>query len=171
MELNIPIDNTSEELKEAVNIYNNCLNSNGNDLQALKSPSLKYNIYLWRLFEAFIKRINQMRADIKEIKIKLFDYEGNEIDILEEKKKLNEISNNLDSFEKEGNDAYQFYRPYLARVAKKYDVLNNEPAKNVYINSSEDIIKTQIQFYIKCEKNFLLFKDIINKLKNFFNII
>ena len=27
-----------------------------------------------------------MKADIKEIKIKLFDYEGNEIDILEEKK-------------------------------------------------------------------------------------
>ena len=59
----------------------------------------------------------------------------------------------------------------MARVAKKYDLLNNEPAKNVYINSSEDIIKTQIQFYMKCEKNFLLFKDIINKLKNFFNII
>ena len=50
----------------------------------------------------------------------------------------------------------------MARVAKKYDVLNNEPAKNVYINSSEDIIK---------EKYFLLFKDVINKLKNFFNII
>ena len=42
MELNIPIDNTSEELKESVNIYNNSLNSNGKDLQALKSPSLKY---------------------------------------------------------------------------------------------------------------------------------
>ena len=59
----------------------------------------------------------------------------------------------------------------MARVAKKYDVLNNEPAKNVYINSSEDIIKSQIQFYMKCEKNFLLFKDVINKFKNFFNII
>ena len=81
MELNMLIDYTSEELKEAVNIYNNRLNSNGKDLQALKSPSLKYIIYLWRLFEAFIKKINQMRADIKEIKIKLFDYEGNEIDI------------------------------------------------------------------------------------------
>ena len=54
---------------------------------------------------------------------------------------------------------------------KKYVVLNNEPAKNVYINSSEDIIKSQIQFYMKCEKQFLLFKDVINKLKNFFNII
>ena len=86
MELNIPIDNTSEELKEAANIYNKCLNSIGKDLQTIKSPSLKYNIYLWRLFEAFTKRINQMRADIKEIKIKLIDYEGSEIDILEEKK-------------------------------------------------------------------------------------
>ena len=50
MELNIPIDNASEELKEAVNIYNKCLNSNGKDLQTVKSPSLKYNIYLWLLF-------------------------------------------------------------------------------------------------------------------------
>ena len=86
MELNIPIDNTSEELKEAANIYNKCLNSIGKDLQTIKSPSLKYNIYLQPLFEAFTKRINQMRANIKEIKIKLFDYEGSEIDILEEKK-------------------------------------------------------------------------------------
>ena len=46
MELNIPIDNTSEELKEAANIYNKCLNSIGKDLQTIKSPSLKYNIYL-----------------------------------------------------------------------------------------------------------------------------
>ena len=30
-----------------------------------------------------------MRADIKEIKIQLFDYEGSEIDILEEKNKNN----------------------------------------------------------------------------------
>ena len=59
----------------------------------------------------------------------------------------------------------------MIKVAKKYVVLSNEPAKNVYINSSEDIIKSQIQFYMKCEKNFLLFKDVINKLKNFFNII
>ena len=50
MELNIPIDNTSEELKEAANIYNKCLNSIGKDLQTIKSPSLKYNIYLWLLF-------------------------------------------------------------------------------------------------------------------------
>ena len=62
----------------------------------------------------------------------------------------------------------------MIKVAKKYVVLSNEHAKNVYIlynNSSEDIIKSQIQFYMKCEKNFLLFKDVINKLKNFFNII
>ena len=171
MQINIPIDNTSEELKEAVNIYKKYLYVNEEDLRTAKYPSLKYNICFYRLFQAFTKRINQMRADIKEIKIKLFDYEGNEIDILDEKKKLNEITNNLDSFKKEANDAYQFYKPYLIKVAKKYVVLNNEPAKNVYINSSEDIIKSQIQFYMKCEKQFLLFKDVINKLKNFFNII
>ena len=44
------------------------------------------NIYFFNLYKAFIKRINQMRDDIKDIKIKLFDYEGNGIDILEEKK-------------------------------------------------------------------------------------
>ena len=99
MELNIPIDNTSEELKEAVNTYKKCLYANEKDLETVKFPCLKYNIYFWHLFKAFTKRINQMRADIKEIKIKLFDYEGNEIDILEEKKQLNEITNNLDSFE------------------------------------------------------------------------
>ena len=171
MELNIPIDITSEKLKEAVNTYKKCLYANEKDLETVKFPSLKYSIYFWHLFKAFTKRINQMEADIKEIKIKLFDYEGNEIDILDEKKKLNEITNNLDSFKKEANDTYQFYKPYLIKVAKKYVVLNNEPAKNVYINSSEDIIKSQIQFYMKCEKQFLLFKDVINKLKNFFNII
>ena len=59
------------------------------DLQTVKSFSLKYNIYLGLLFISFTKRINQMRADIKEIKIQLFDYEGSEIDILEEKNKNN----------------------------------------------------------------------------------
>ena len=77
----------------------------------------------------------------------------------------------MNSFEKETNYVCLFYKIYLAKVAKKYDVLKNKPAKNVYVNSSEDIIKSQIQFYMKCEKKFLLFKDVINKLKNFFNII
>jgi len=86
MEINIPIDNTSEELKEAANTYKKCFCDNEEYLESVKSPSLIYNIYFWRLFTAFTKRINQMRADIKEIKIKLFDYEGIEIDILEQKK-------------------------------------------------------------------------------------
>ena len=171
MELNIPIENTSEELKESVGIYKKCLYATEEDLETVIYPSLKYNIYFFNLYKAFIKRINQMREDIKDIKIKLFDYEGNGIDILEEKKKLNEITNNLNSFEKETNYVYLFYKIYLTKVAKKYDVLKNKPAKNVYVNSSEDIIKSQIQFYMKSEKKFLLFKDVINKLKNFLNII
>jgi len=86
MEINIPIDNTSEELKESANTYKKWFGDNEIYLESVKSPSLKYYIYFCRLFTAFTKRINQMRADIKEIKIKLFDYEGIEIDILEEKK-------------------------------------------------------------------------------------
>ena len=129
MELNIPIDNTSEELKEAVNTYKKCLYANEKDLEIVKFPSLKYNIYFWHLFKAFTKRINQMRADIKEIKIKLFDYEGNEIDILEEKKQLNEITNNLDSFEKEANDGCDFYKVYLVKEIPKFEILKNEMAK------------------------------------------
>ena len=86
MVLNIPIDNTSEELKEAVNIYKKCLYAKEKDLNTVKFPSLKYNICFWYLLSTFIKRINQIRADIKEIKIKLFDYEGIEIDKLKEKK-------------------------------------------------------------------------------------
>jgi len=87
MELNIPIENTSEELKESVGIYKKCLYATEEDLENVIYPSLKYNIYFFNLYKAFIKRINQMREDIKDIKIKLFDYEGNGIDILEQKKK------------------------------------------------------------------------------------
>jgi len=58
----------------------------------------------------------------------------------------------------------------LINIARESDNLGNETAKNVYIKTCEGIIKTQIEFNMKCEKQFLIIIDDINKIKNIFNI-
>ena len=46
MEINIPINNITEELKEAVNIYNKCKNSIGKIYKL-------YNLSLWNITYIF----------------------------------------------------------------------------------------------------------------------
>jgi len=84
--------------------------------------------------------------------------------------KLEEIRNKLIFMQKEAKEGYEFYVDYLTKLAKKNDVLNNQTMKSIYIKASEEIIKTQINYYMKYEKNFLIFNDNINQLKNIFNI-
>ena len=55
MELNIPIENTFEELKEAVGIYNKCLYATEEDLETVIYPFLKYNIYFFNLYKVLLK--------------------------------------------------------------------------------------------------------------------
>ena len=69
----------------------------------------------------------------------------------------------------EANEAYDFYSVYLGKVAKEYDDLNNNLTKNVYVKSSEEIIFAQIKYYLKCEKYFLIYNDVITRLTSFFN--
>ena len=167
-EKNLKIINTYEELKEPAEIYNKCLFASEEKMKLIKIPSLKYFIYLLQLFQAFTNRINQIKSNIKEIKEKLKDFEGNnKIDALE---KLDKIMKQLVSFEKEAKERYEYYRIYLINIARESDNLGNETAKNVYIKTCEGIIKTQIEFNMKCEKQFLIIKDDINKIKNIFNI-
>ena len=42
--------------------------------------------------------------------------------------------------------------------------------KSIYINASQEIIKTQINHYMKYEKKFIIFSDDINQLNNVLNI-
>ena len=58
MEENLKIIHTYEELKEAEEIYNNCLIAREETIKKIKVPSLKYFIYLLQLFQAFTNRIN-----------------------------------------------------------------------------------------------------------------
>ena len=121
-----------------------------------------------QLFQAFTNRISQIKSNIKEIEEKLKDFKGNgKIDWLE---KLDKIMNQLVSFEKEAKERYEYYRIYLINIARESDNLGNETSKNVYIKTSEGIIKTQIEFNMKCEKQILIIKDDINVIKNLFNI-
>ena len=78
--------------------------------------------------------------------------------------------NKLISFEKEAKDGYEYYKTYLIGGARMSDDLGDETAKNLYVKSSDNIIKSQIEFYMKYEKNFVIFKDDINIIKNIFNL-
>ena len=78
--------------------------------------------------------------------------------------------NKLFQYEKEIDQTYNYFEDYLVTTAKKSDVLKNETAKNVYIKTSEDILNSFFKYIIQCEKQFLIFKDNIIKLKNIFNL-
>ena len=98
------------------------------------------------------------------------NYEGNEIDKTQENTKLSNILEKVAIFEKECSEDYDFYEEYLITLAKRKDVLNNKIATQIYIKSSEEIIKFRIKKFLKQEKHFIIFNEIIYKLKNFFDI-
>ena len=158
----------SEEIKNAEILYYRSLNI-GVDLVD-DIPSLKYGIYFSNINSVYQIKIKHIKEDIDLLLKKLDEYKGSEINISEQKNKLDDINKQLDVFLKESKEDFEFYRKYLVSLAKKSDVLNNKNVTDVYIKSSEELIKNKIQFFLKKEKNFILFKDSINYLKKFFNI-
>ena len=72
--------------------------------------------------------------------------------------------------EKNAEEENSYYNEYLTRTAKRFYTSENESTKQVYINTSEEIIKGRIKYFITIEKSLLLFNDNINKLKQFFSI-
>ena len=121
-----------EELKEAKELYIK---------RFMKYPSLKYTLYNWNLFLIFDDKIDKIKNDIKELKEKLNDYKGNKVNANKEIEKLDENTNKLLSIQKEAKEGYEYYKHYLIKLAKKSDELNNETAKSIYINTSEEIKK------------------------------
>ena len=158
----------SEEIKNAEILYYRSLNINIDLVDDI--PSLKYGIYFSNINSVYQIKIKYIKEDIDLLLKKLDEYKGSEINISEQKNKLDDINKQLDVFLKESKEDFEFYRKYLVSLAKKSDVLNNKNVTDVYIKSSEELIKNKIQFFLKKEKNFILFKDSINYLKKFFNI-
>ena len=154
-----------DELKDAANIYKNCINLNG--IKLLKSPSLKYGLYYLHLFEAFTKRRERLKTEIEKLKEKLKNYKGDKIDINKEMIRLNDISSKLETFGKEVKELFDFDLTYLGKVAKKYDTIKDDTVKSIYVNSSEEVIISRIKYYISCEKHFLVINDIIKQLLSF----
>jgi hypothetical protein len=159
-----------EELREAEELYKNCLIVTEEELKYLAHPSLKYAVYSFNINEAFQARIEKMITSIEDIKKKLNKNINNELDITKEKEKLDEFINKLNIFKKESEELFCSYDVYLVKVAKSANTIKNDIAKNIYIKTSEEIINMQIKYNIKCEKSLILFKDYINNLKNIFNI-
>ncbi len=156
---------TPDELKDAANIYYKCINLNG--IEELKSPSLKYSLYNWNLFEAFNFRRERLKTEIEKLKERLKNYKGDKLDINKEMIRLDDISSKLETFGKESNETFDFYCKYLGKLAKKYDTIIDDTVKSVYINSSEEVIFSRIKYYIKCEKYFLIYNEIIKQLLSF----
>ena len=159
-----------EELREAEELYKNCLIVTEEELKYLAHPSLKYAVYSFNIYQAFQARIEKMITSIKDIKKKLNKNINNELDITKEKEKLDEFINKLNIFKKESEELFCSYDVYLVKVAKSANTIKNDIAKNIYIKTSEEIINMQIKYNIRCEKSLILFKDYINNLKNIFNI-
>ena len=164
IELNKVLD-TPDELKDVANIYYKCINLNG--IESLKSPSLKYSLYNLHLFEAFKIRNERLKTEIEKLKERLKNYKGNKLDINKEMIRLDEISSKLETFGKEAKESFDFYCKYLGKTAKKYDTIIDEKVKNIYINSSEEVIFSRIKYYINCEKYFLIYNEIIKQLLSF----
>ena len=154
-----------DELKDAANIYKNCINLNG--IKLLKSPSLKYGLYYLHLFEAFTERRKRLKTEIEKLKEKLKNYKGDKIDINKEMIRLDDISSKLETFGKEAKELFDFDLTYLGKVAKKYDTIKDDTVKSIYVNSSEEVVISRIKYYISCEKHFLVINDIIKQLLSF----
>ena len=131
------------ELKVVEEKYKECLFATESEIIDVKHPSLIYGIYSLNLLYTFRDRIQEIEN-------------------------LNENKNKLDSFKKEAKNSYDFYRKYLTNLAKKADTLNDDTAKKVYIQSSEEVIKIEINIYLNYEKSLILIKERINDLKTYF---
>ena len=156
---------TPDELKDAANIYYKCINLNG--IESLKSPSLKYSLYNWHLFEAFNIRRERLKTEIEKLKERLKNYKGDKLDINKEMIRLDDISSKLEILGKEAKEFYDFELTYLGKVAKKYDTIKDDTVKSIYVNSSEEVVISRIKYYISCEKHFLVINDIIKQLLSF----
>lgn len=158
----------SEDLKEIEEEYNSCLTlkNNGN----MRSPSLKYAYYNLNLKRLFMKKIKIIQINIDKIQKSMLNNKEKCTDNIEETVLLNDIKMKLISFENEAREKYDFNNDYLINLAKRVDKLKNPIADSVYVKASEEIIKSVIKYYVKCEKNFLLFNDNIKNLKQKFFI-
>lgn len=167
MEIKKKISNSIPELQQRIESYYGSLTLNGfEDVQ--KIPSLKYCVYSYKISNIFLNKIEQIKKDIRELKKRLKDCSGVLLDIANENKKLDSIENDLNSLFKKELDEELFFRDYMVSVAKHFDVMNSENAKKVYVDSSEEIIESRIRYFLKCEKKFLLYNDIINQINKFF---
>ena len=156
---------TPDELKDAANIYYNCINLNG--IETLKSPSLKYSLYSLHLFEAFKIRNERLKTEIEKLKERLKNYKGNKLDINKEMIRLDDISSKLEILGKEAKEFYDFDITYLGKVAYEYDAIKDDTIKSIYVNSSEEVVISRIKYYINYEKYFLIYSDIIKQLLSF----
>ena len=157
-----------EELKQREKIYYKSLTTD--NFPKLEFPSLKYAVFNFKVTEVFRNKIKAIRRDIAAIKEKINKYKGNKINIEEENKKLDEINIKMTQLEAEDSEDYNYYKEYLITAAKRRDVINNEIAKKVYVETSEEIIKSRIKKLLNQEKNFIIFYDIIFQLNNIINI-
>ena len=57
-----------EELREAEELYKNCLIVTEEELKYINHPSLKYAVYNLNIYQAFQARIEKMITTIKDIK-------------------------------------------------------------------------------------------------------
>ena len=168
MKQKIEISNIPDELKESGELYLKALSVD--DYPKLDYPSLKYALYNLKISKIFKSKIAQIKTDIETLKDKVKSYAGNRINIIKEKKHLDEISEKLTLFEEDELKDYDYYSDYLITIAKKADIINNEMTKRIYVKTSEEIIYARIQKFMKLEKSLILFKDIINQIRNIFNI-
>ena len=127
-------------------------------------------MFNFEISEVFRNKIKAIRRDIAALKEKINKYKGNKINIEEENKKLDEINIKRTQLEAEDSEDYNYYKEYLITAAKRRDVINNEIAKKVYVETSEEIIKSRIKKLLNQEKNFIIFYDIIFQLNNIINI-
>lgn len=170
MEYKLKIDNSLEELKEAEEIYCQSLNMVGHEGLNLELPSLKFTVFNMKISKVFRAKIAHIKEDIILLKNKLNNYKGNKIDNVKENAYLDDIYKTLTSLEDKDIAEEKFYERYLIVIAKRADTLNDEPSKKVYIGSSEEILKNRIEYFLKCEKQFLIYNDNIIVLKKIFNI-
>jgi len=127
-------------------------------------------VFNFEVSEVFRNKIKAIKRDIATLKAKINKYKGNKINIEEENKKLDEINIKMTQLEAEDSEDYNYYKEYLITAAKRRDVINNKIAKKVYVETSEEIIKSRIKKLLNQEKNFIIFYDIIFQLNNIINI-
>ena len=164
MKEHLKFNNNIEELKEAEEQYYQSLNLEG--IVELEHPSLKYAAYNIKISNVFIKKIAKMKAEIEEIKERLKSHKSEKFDKEKKEMDLDNIYNKLNDFEKKEDEDQKYYEHYLIYVAKRSDLSKNKEAEAAYIATSEGVIKLRIQYFLKCEKYFILYYDILNQLKN-----